>query len=110
MIFKSQCWFLPLFIGDPSFKKTLTMAQRTSPRRVIRQIIEHDQGEFCLFDSETYENGGFQRTKLDIKRENRREIQWRNVIYGTQKSTRSIIASEGKNMSNCDRFVHHLQR
>ena len=77
---------------------------------MIRQITEHNQGEFCLFDSETYENDGFQRTKHDIKKENRREIQRRNVIYGTRKNTRSITAGEGKNMSNCDLFVHHLQR
>ena len=57
-----------------------------------------------------YENDGFQRTKHDIKKENRREIQCRNVFYRTRKGTRSITASEGKNMSNCDPSVHHLQR
>ena len=79
-------------------------------RRVIRQITEHNQGEFCLFDRETCGNDGFERTKHDIKKENRREIQRRNVIHGTRKNTRSIPAGEGKNMSNCDLFVHHLQR
>ena len=65
-------------------------------RRVIRQITEHNQGELCLFDRETCGNDGFERTKHDIKMENRREIQRRNVIHGTRKNTRSIPAGEGK--------------
>ena len=91
-------------------KQVLSRGQPRRRRRVIRQITEHNQGEFCLFDSETYANDGFQRTKHDIKKENRREIQRRNVIYGPRKNTHSITAGEGKNMSNCDLFVHHLQR
>ena len=83
-------------------KQVLSRGQPRRRRRVIRQITEHNQGEFCLFDSETYENDGFQRTKHDIKKENRREIQRRNVIYGTRKNTRSITAGAGKDMSNCD--------
>ena len=79
-------------------------------RRVTRQITEHNQGEFCLFNRETCENDRFERTKHDTKKENRREIQRRNVIHGTRKYPRSIPASEGKNMSNCDLFVHHLQQ
>ena len=88
----------------------MQVLSRGHPRRRRRQITEHNQGEFCLFDREMCGNNGFERTKHDIEKENRREIQRRNVIHRTRKSTRSIPAGEGKNMSNCDLFVHHLQR
>ena len=64
----------------------MQVLSRGHPRRRRRQITEHNQGEFCLFDIETCGNNGFERTKHDIEKENRREIQRRNVIHRTQKT------------------------
>ena len=61
-------------------KQVLSRGHPRRRRRLIQHITEHNQGEFCLFDSETYENDEFERTKHDIKKENRREIQYRNSV------------------------------
>ena len=73
-------------------------------RRVPRRITDPDQSEFCMFD----DNNGFERTKHDMKRENRHKIQRRNVIYGTRKNTRLIPTKTNMKFSNCDLFIHHL--
>ena len=60
-----------------------------------------------MFDN----NNGFEHTKHDIKRENRREIQRRNVIYETRKNTRLIpTKTDMKHSKMMYLFIHHLPR
>ena len=87
-------------------KHNSSRGNQRRPRRVPRRITDPDQSEFCMFD----DNNGFERTKRDIKRENRREIQRRNIIYGTRKNTRLILTKTDMKYSNCGLFVHHLTR
>ena len=87
-------------------KHNSSRGNQRRPRRVLRRITDPDQSEFCMFD----DNNGFERTKHDIKRENRREIQRRNVIYGTRKNTRLIPTKTDTKHSNCDLSIHHLPR
>ena len=87
-------------------KYNSSRANQRRLRRVRRMITDPDQSEFCMFD----DINGLERMKHDIKRENRREIQRRNVIYETRKNTRLIPTKTDMKHSNCDLFIHHLPR